>query len=70
MKNFKTEEIGKVCKEYRESLGIKQKDVARETNYCQATISSFEKGRTDNCRIFIWYLMQGLTIKNFKGVGE
>ena len=53
--------IGQACKAYREDLGIKQSQVAKETGYSEQNISSFENGRTNNMIIFLWYLHQGIS---------
>lgn len=52
--------IGKRCKEYRQKLGFYQSHVAKDTGYSKENVSSFENGRNDNVRIFLWYIEMGL----------
>ena len=60
--------LGKVCKEYRESMGVLQSDVARDTGYSKETVSAFECGRTNNAIIFAWYVSHGFGKYEMKGV--
>lgn len=53
-------ETGLKCKILRISLGIKQKQVAKETGYSLESISKFENGCINNMVIFKWYLEHGL----------
>lgn len=55
--------IGKICKEYRMSLGYLQSDVSRDTGYSIENISKFENGNNNNLKIFLWYLRKGLRIE-------
>ena len=51
--------LGQVCKEYRESMGYLQSDVAVATGYSKETVSAFVCGRTNNEKIFAWYVANG-----------
>lgn len=62
--------IGGVCKAFRMSLGVKQIEVAYELGYSLENISSFENGRNDNYRIFMWYLSKGLTYEKLIRLSE
>lgn len=54
--------LGKICKEYRESLGLLQSDVANDTGYSKETVSAFECGRCNNAVILYWYVKHGFGI--------
>lgn len=58
-----TIEIGQRCKEFRESLGVLQSDVAAETGYSKENVSAFETGRNNNARILLWYIEKGMEVK-------
>lgn len=62
--------IGGICKAFRLSLGVKQIDVAYELGYSLENISSFENGRNDNYRIFMWYLSKGLTFDKIQRLSK
>ena len=51
--------LGQICKEFRESLGVLQSDVAEETGYSKESVSAFECGRVNNAKIFAWYVSKG-----------
>lgn len=53
-------DIGIECRKFRYGLGFTQSDVARETGYSVDNISKFECGKTNNLKIFMWYLRKGL----------
>ena len=55
--------IGDKCREHRKSLGLTQKDIAKELGYTSENISSFENGRNDNSRILLWYLSNGVVLQ-------
>lgn len=57
-------EIGKACQCYRKYIGKTQKEVAIDTNYSVENVSAFENGRTNNFRILLWYVAQGLNVYN------
>lgn len=58
--------IGRICQKYRQEKGYRQKDVAADTGYTVENISAFERGITNNMKIFIWYLSIGLTYEELK----
>lgn len=59
---IKLKRLGETCKRYRRDQGVNQSFVAEETGYSLENVSAFECGRNDNCKIFLWYLLNGLTI--------
>lgn len=59
--------IGRICAAYRKDHNYEQKDAAKDTGYSLENISSFENGRNDNVRIFLWYVSKGL---NMQEIGE
>ena len=69
MKNVDMKKIGWTCQEFRQSIGIRQVDVADETGYDKGSISAFENGRTNNCALFLWYVAHGLTFELLKEKG-
>ena len=60
--------IGQLCKRHRRRLGLTQSDVAKQTGYTTANISSFETGRNNNMFILLWYVLNGLQTSELKGV--
>lgn len=52
--------VGKMCKEYREYIGVTQSEVSQATGYSEQNISSFETGRTNNMILLLWYIDQGM----------
>lgn len=58
--------IGEMCKQFRREHGYLQKDVAIDTGYSFENVSAFENGRNDNGRIFLWYLLKGLNVKDYE----
>ena len=62
--------LGQVCKEYRESMGYLQSDVAIATGYSKETVSAFECGRTNNAKIFAWYVVHGFGEYEMRGVKD
>lgn len=60
--------IGQLCKRHRRRLGLTQSDVAKQTGYTTANISSFETGRNNNMFILLWYMSNGLQTSELKGV--
>lgn len=57
--------LGSECKCFRMFLHKGQIDVALDTGYSVESISSFERGRTNNLRILLWYLDNGYDIYDF-----
>lgn len=57
-----TASVGARCALIRKSLGKTQLQVAMTIGTTPETISAFENGRTNNCKVFTWYLKQ---IKDF-----
>ena len=57
-------EIGKACQRYRKNIGKTQREVAEATHYSVENISAFENGRTNNFRILLWYVANGLNVYN------
>lgn len=64
MIHLSNKEIGQMCKAFRQSMEVKQSDVAKDTGYSLESISSFENGRTNNMQIFVWYVLHGFTFKD------
>lgn len=60
MLNIDTKRVGNQCREYRQSLGKLQNDVADDTGYSPMNISAFENGRNCNYRILLWYVHHGI----------
>ena len=52
-------DLGNQCRKYRNDLKCTQSDVARDTGYSVDNISKFENGKTNNLKIFMWYLRKG-----------
>lgn len=62
--------IGSICRRYRKIVLQKNlRDVAIEMGYSVENISAFENGRNDNCLILLWYMKNGLTLKQLCGGG-
>lgn len=59
-------EIGQICKKMRERKKKTQLQVSIELGYCVENISSFENGRNDNVRIFLWYLNNCIEMSDFE----
>lgn len=59
-------ELGQKCAYIRRLKGKTQVQVAIDTGYSPEVISSFENGRNNNCKIFIWYLRQLTDIEDVK----
>lgn len=57
-----TASVGARCALIRKSAGKTQLQVAMAIGTTPETISAFENGRTNNCKVFTWYLKQ---IKDF-----
>ncbi len=56
-------DIGKACGDYRRKKHITQKHIATKTGYNIRTISSFERGGSNNAIILLWYIMNGFDIR-------
>lgn len=52
-------DLGNQCRKFRYESGFTQSDVAKETGYSVDNISKFENGKTNNLKIFMWYLRKG-----------
>ena len=61
-------ELGRRCAIIRKVKGKTQLQVAMEIGYSPEVISSFENGRNNNCKIFIWYLRQLSNIEDINKV--
>ena len=59
--------LGEKCKHFRRSKHIHQNKVAKETGYSNKSISAFENGRVNNALILIWYINNGMDIKELRG---
>jgi len=57
--------LGEECKYFRMFNHKVQLDVAVETDYSIESISAFERGRTNNLRILLWYISNGYDIYDF-----
>lgn len=53
-----TASIGARCALIRKAVGKTQLQVAMAIGTTPETISAFENGRTNNCKVFTWYLKQ------------
>lgn len=51
-----TVNLGKICKEFRQSNKVTQMQVAAELGYSVENISRFERGYNRNYTILLWYL--------------
>lgn len=58
-------DLGNLCRKYRNDLKLTQSDVARDTGYSVDNISKFENGKTNNLKIFMWYLRKGFRYESF-----
>lgn len=58
--------LGNRCKQFRISMGVYQRDVAKDTGYSLENVSAFEAGRNDNARIFLWYIQHGLNVDDLE----
>ena len=59
-----------MCKEFRQSLGIFQAEVAKDTGYSLENISKFEHGHNNNMKIFLWYVSKGFLDSYYNEIGE
>ena len=57
--------LGMECRCFRMFIHKVQIDVAVDTGYSVESISSFERGRTNNLRILLWYVNEGYDICDF-----
>lgn len=55
-------EYYKKCREFRIEHGYTQKQIADDLNYTPMNISAFERGRTNNAKILLWYIEHGLNV--------
>lgn len=55
--------IGTICKNHREILGITQNQVAQAVGCSVKNVSAFENGRNRSLRVFMWYVFNGLEIE-------
>ena len=55
--------IGTICKNHRERLGITQNRVAKDVGCSVKNVSAFENNRNRSLRVFCWYLFNGLDIR-------
>ena len=53
-------EVGRTCKEYRESINLYQYDVAKDVGCSKENVSAFERGKNNNASILLWYIAKGL----------
>lgn len=56
--------IGQICAKVRREKGYTQLKASFDVGYAPENISSFENGRNDNMRIFLWYLENCVTEHN------
>lgn len=57
-------EIGKTCKQHRENIGVTQAEVANELGVSFQYVSLFEQGKADSMFFLIWYMKNGLILKD------
>lgn len=57
--------LGKECKYFRMFIHKIQSDAAIDTDYSIESISAFERGRTNNLKILLWYIENGYDITDF-----
>lgn len=60
MLSIDTKRVGNQCREFRQSIGKLQSDVAFDTGYSAMNVSAFENGRNCNYRILLWYINHGI----------
>lgn len=56
----KLKSVGLLCKKYRKSKNIKQKEIALYLGLSQTRISLFENGQNDSLFIFLAYIELGI----------
>ena len=54
--------IGKMCRDYRMTIGYSQGDVARDCNVTRACVSRFESEGRANWTVLMWYITHGLDL--------
>lgn len=59
--------LGEKCKHFRRSKYIHQNKVAKETGYSNKSISAFENGRVNNAIILLWYINNGMDVRELRG---
>lgn len=57
--------LGEECKYFRMFIRKIQSDAAIDTDYSIESISAFERGRTNNLKILLWYIENGYDITDF-----
>lgn len=64
MKIYNRKTLGRICKRFRmEKTNATQADVAQDLCYVKSNVSAFEQGRNNNASILLWYIMQGLDLR-------
>lgn len=58
-------QIQAACQTLRESMGCSLQDVANDINYTRQNIYHFEHGNNRNYEILLWYIANGLNIKQY-----
>lgn len=51
--------LGNRCRAFRRDNGYAVSQIAKELNYTERYIYSFEEGKADNCMILLWYIRHG-----------
>ena len=59
----KVKNLGKMCRDLRETLELTQADVAADLNITVSAVSRFEGGSRQSIYILSWYVDHGLNIK-------
>ena len=57
--------LGAMCRSFRISLGVTQKEIARDIDCGQENVSAFENGRNRNCVILLWYVNKGFDLGGY-----
>lgn len=54
--------IGKMCRDFRITIGCSQTDVANDCNVTRGCVSRFESEGRANWTVFMWYITHGLDL--------
>lgn len=62
MKSDILRKVGKICRDYRETIGLTLANVAQDSGYSVSYISRFENGYASSVDILSWYVSHGLDL--------